>query len=154
MLTKFGVPLLRNVGDFSVGEAIVGLIASIALLAELLLLAMFLNALLLDSRSTAPAELFDVVLLLIMLGAGVATGVSLISRLVLPGALMSANWLPLSALGVRIASVLLGVLLAVAGSDAGESALFASFYLVPSSFLLLVAALTLYARQGEVSRTS
>ncbi len=142
---------MRTVGDFSVGEAIVGLIASIALLAELVLLVMFLNALLLDSRATEPAGGIDLLLLSIMLGTGIVSGVSLLSRLALPGALISAGWLPLSALGVRIATVLAGILLAIGGSDVGGAALFASFYLIPSSFLLLVASLTLYVRRDVVT---
>ena len=140
----------RSVRKVTVADYVVVVIAAIVFLAEIALLGIYLNALFInvsDGQSVYPDTFLYLLAVIIV---GLIASASVIARSLSVRKTWTARWVPVAGILARFGLVVLGFFLARVGWDGASAGLFVSFYLVPSTFLLIVVSMTSYARQDRV----
>ena len=90
------------------------------------------------------------VALLAIFVVGLIASVSVILRGFRVRTNWAARWVPVAGFFARFSLVALGFLFMRIGWDGAESGIFVSFYLAPTTLLLIVVAMTNYARRDRV----
>ena len=140
----------RSIRKVTVADFVVVVIAGIVFVVEVALLGMFINALFMDVSYREPVHPDSFLYLLVIFVVGLIASVSVILRGFRVRTKWAARWVPVAGFFARFSLVALGFLFIRIGWDGAESGIFVSFYLAPTTLLLIVVAMTNYARRDRV----
>lgn len=140
----------RSIRRLTIADFVVVAVAAIVFVVEVALLLMFINALFMDVQYREPVHLDSFLYLLAIVIVGPIASASVMLRGFRVRTKWAARRVPVAGIFARFSLLALGVWFIRIGWDGADSGIFISFYLVPTTLLLIVVAMTNFARRDRV----